>query len=119
MKKSRRTSTSILNPVTLAVAGIALLVIAIAFVLYDSGDSEPNASSNNPSSNIPYPEVPRVSLTEAKAHYDADTAIFVDVRSVQEYETAHIPGALALPLAELQTNHQELPADALIFLYCT
>lgn len=129
MKKARRSSKPILTPVTLAVAGIALLVVAIGIVMLNSGESEPDTSSSNQASNelsagnnapgIPYPDVPRVSLADAKAQYDADSAIFVDVRSSQEYAAAHIPEAISLPLVELEARHQELPADALIFLYCT
>lgn len=128
-KTFRRFSMPDVSPVTLAFMGLALLVLAIGIVALDSGGSEPEASSSSQSSNsipdvhddqeIPYPEVPRISLADAKAQYDANTAVFVDVRSSDEYEAAHIPGAISLPLAELQARYQELPADALIFLYCT
>ncbi len=117
------------SPVTLAFIGLVLLGLAIGIVALDSGGSKHEASSSSQSSSsipdvhddqeIPYPEVPRVSLVDAKAQYDANTAIFVDVRSTDEYETSRIPGAVSLPLDELQANYQELPTDALIFLYCT
>lgn len=129
MKKSQRSPVPGLSPVTLAFAGLAVLVLAIGLVVLDPGESEPEVSSSNPSNNaisdvhddegIPYPEVPRISLGDAKAQYDANTAIFVDVRSPDEYAAARIPGAISLPLAELQADYQELPTDALIFLYCT
>lgn len=125
MKKSQRSTASRLGPIILAFAGVVVLALAIGIVVLDSDDSEPGSSSNNTASNvqdeqgIPYPEVPRVSVADAKSRYDADTAIFVDVRSADEYDSAHIPGAVSLPLAELQARYQELPSDALIFLYCT
>lgn len=68
---------------------------------------------------VPYPEVPRIPLAEAKARYDAGTALFVDVRSQGEYETAHIRNAISLPLANLDARYQELPRDAEIITYCT
>lgn len=68
---------------------------------------------------IPYPDVPRIVLTDAKAAYDAKQVIIVDVRGQDAYATAHIPGALSVPLAELETRAQELPRDAAIITYCT
>lgn len=129
MKKRRTSLKSPLGPIILAFAGLGVLVLAIGIVVLDSGDSEPEGNSSNQPSNaisdvhddadIPYPEVPRISLADAKAQYDANSAVFVDVRSAEQYEAAHIPGAVSLPLAEVQARHYELAADALIFLYCT
>jgi sulfur-carrier protein adenylyltransferase/sulfurtransferase len=42
----------------------------------------------------------------------------VDVRTPQEYENGHIPGAVLLPLSELETRVAELPAGGEIFFYC-
>ncbi|MGE5618446.1 MAG: rhodanese-like domain-containing protein, partial [Sphingomonadaceae bacterium] len=39
-------------------------------------------------------EVPRTPLNQAKRKYDEGSALFVDVRSPQEYEASHIPGAI-------------------------
>ena len=66
-------------------------------------------------------EVPRVSLEDAYAAYNADTAIFVDVRSKQAYEAGHIPGALSIQLGEFETNPTKLklPKDEWIITYCT
>lgn len=32
---------------------------------------------------------------------------------------AHVPGAIALPLTELETGHGQLPQNAEIITYCT
>jgi len=66
---------------------------------------------------IPYPEVPRISVAEAKARYDAGAALFVDVRGQEEYDTTHISNAVLLPLADLEARYQELPQDAQIITY--
>lgn len=42
----------------------------------------------------------------------------IDVRPVEEYEAAHIPGAISVPLAELVERLPELPRDAEIVAYC-
>lgn len=68
---------------------------------------------------IPYPDVPRISVEEAKGRYDAGKAYFVDVRDEESYAATHIDNALSLPLTELETRYQELPKDAEIITYCT
>jgi len=67
----------------------------------------------------PYLEVPRVTLEEAKTAFDSGEAIFVDVRSAASYETSHIPGALSIPLGELESRINELDPHQWIITYCT
>jgi len=64
-------------------------------------------------------QVPRVDVDTAKQAYDDGTAVFVDVRSESQYEQSHIPGALNIPLAVLETRYTELDAHAWIITYCT
>jgi len=45
-------------------------------------------------------------------------AVVIDVRPVEEYRTAHLPRAVSLPLAELETRIAELPPDREIVAYC-
>jgi len=42
----------------------------------------------------------------------------LDVRPVEEYNAAHIPGALSIPLKELKLHLSELPRDQEIVAYC-
>ena len=42
----------------------------------------------------------------------------LDVRPVEEYKAGHIPGALSLPLKELELRLSELPRDQKIVAYC-
>ncbi len=42
----------------------------------------------------------------------------VDVRPVEEYRAGHIPGALSMPLRELEQRLAELPTDREIVAYC-
>jgi rhodanese-related sulfurtransferase len=44
--------------------------------------------------------------------------VAIDVRPIEEYKTAHIPGALALPLQELKRRLSELPHNKEIVAYC-
>ena len=110
-------------PLVLAIGGVILLVLVAALLIFNSTSPAPTASSlpedSHDAQGIPYPEVPRISLAEAKARYNARTALFVDVRSQGEYDTAHIPNAKSLPLADLQTRYRELPTNQEILTYCT
>lgn len=44
--------------------------------------------------------------------------VVIDVRPIEEYKTAHIPGALALPLDELKRRLSKLPRNQEIVAYC-
>jgi len=44
--------------------------------------------------------------------------IILDVRPSTEYQQGHIPGAISLPLSELEVRLWELPKDAEIVAYC-
>lgn len=68
---------------------------------------------------IPYADVRRISVEEARALYDAGQALFVDVRDAESYAAARIPASLHLPLSELEAGIPPLPRDAEIITYCT
>ena len=42
----------------------------------------------------------------------------IDVRQPQEYAVAHIPGAMLLPLMELEAQLFDLPDDRALVFYC-
>jgi 3-mercaptopyruvate sulfurtransferase SseA len=64
-------------------------------------------------------DAPRISLEEAKAAFDGGAAVFMDVRSEAAYADGHIPGALSIPLAELESRLDELDPGQWIITYCT
>jgi 3-mercaptopyruvate sulfurtransferase SseA len=68
---------------------------------------------------LPYPEVPRVSVGEAKALLDANGAIFLDVRGPAEYGLGHIPGAVLMPLPDVERRAAEVPKASPVIAYCT
>lgn len=68
-------------------------------------------------------EVPFVSITagEAKAVMDdTEGYVILDVRTQEEYEQGHIPGAMVIPHTEVAARAEtELPDKAqVILLYC-
>jgi hypothetical protein len=65
-------------------------------------------------------QVPRITPQELKEKLDAnEDVIVVDTRSRKEYDSVHIPGALSIPLSEIEERHGELPQEGEIVLYCT
>jgi rhodanese-related sulfurtransferase/DNA-binding HxlR family transcriptional regulator len=44
--------------------------------------------------------------------------VVLDVRPVEEYAAAHIPGAVSVPVGELAARLAELPADVEVVAYC-
>lgn len=98
------------------VAGVAWIVAALAACAPST--AQPQAGPASPSGAAPQ-EVQRATLEESKAALDNNAAVFLDVRGVSAYATSHIPGALSIPLAELETRIAELDPDQWIITYCT
>src|SRR2546425_10279320 len=44
--------------------------------------------------------------------------VIVDVRPIEEYRAGHLPGAVSIPLEELEQRLRELPRDRQIVAYC-
>ncbi|HEV2036865.1 MAG TPA: metalloregulator ArsR/SmtB family transcription factor [Candidatus Dormibacteraeota bacterium] len=60
-----------------------------------------------------------VSREELLARLEAGEAlVVVDVRPVEEYRTAHLPGAVSIPLDQLELRLRELPRESQIVAYC-
>jgi len=82
-------------------------LVAIAFYVLN----QPGTSSLN---------IKEVSVSEAKALIDSG-AIVVDVRGPEAYGGRHVPGALSIPLAQLQAGVPASLSDAKdkpIVVYC-
>jgi len=80
--------------------------------------SAPQAAPTAPAE-LPYPEIVRVSLGDAKAAYDLKQAVYLDVRDADSFANSHIPGAVSIPLNDLETRLKELDSQAWILTYCT
>ena len=64
------------------------------------------------------PEVPEVLAEDAFARSASGEAVIVDVRESDEWEAGHIPGALHIPLAELEARWPELRATDSVIAVC-
>jgi len=66
-------------------------------------------------------EITSLTAGEVKAVLDRDKAgqyLLVDVRQPEEYESGHIPGAIHIPLGELEARQAELDRNKKIITYC-
>jgi rhodanese-related sulfurtransferase len=79
-----------------------------------------NAAKPSPK---PKAEALFTTLTDAKACYDAGSAIFIDGRHPDDYAAEHIPGAISLYSEELDKLYDQVlgsvPKDRLIITYCS
>lgn len=115
MPEKRRPSSL---PLFLVAVGLLLILGAGGYYLY-SFLNPPQTIYTYPQGEASYPDVARVSLADAKAAYDTHGAVFVDVRDAESYAQSHIPGALSIPLSELETRRSELNSSDWIITYCT
>ncbi|MBI2834911.1 MAG: rhodanese-like domain-containing protein [Acidobacteria bacterium] len=68
----------------------------------------------------PTASVPRVSLEELKKLIAADDVLIVDVRGDETYREGHIPGAISIPLADVEKRAGELrKTPKKIVTYCS
>ena len=108
-------------PLLLIGIGLGLLLV-VGFAFLQQNRARP--ASQVPSTPAPveeqtYPEIPRVSLADAREAYDQGSAVFIDVRSPQSYAASHIKGALSIPADKLGEYLAELDQKAWIIPYCT
>ncbi len=68
---------------------------------------------------IPYPEIKRISVGDAKAAFELKSAVFIDVRGDPYYSESHIPGAISMTNEEMSSRMGELDKNAWIIPYCT
>jgi hypothetical protein len=107
------------RPILLIAIGAILIVIATAVLLLNPPDQTATLPGTNLPSESVFPEIPRVSLADAKKAHDSGTAIFVDARPAASYALGHIPGALSFPADDLPKRLGELSKSNWIITYCT
>ena len=59
-----------------------------------------------------------ITLSELLPRMETGEVLLLDVRPKEEYEEAHIPGAVSIPIEELEEKLSSLPANCEIVAYC-
>lgn len=63
-------------------------------------------------------DIPRVSVQDAKALYDAGNVKIIDVRVTTDYNTEHIKGAINIPQNDAGKRLAEIPKSGNVIVYC-
>ena len=63
------------------------------------------------------PQAPEVGFDELATALEGG-AFLLDVRMPEEYEEAHVPGAVLIPLPELSRRAREVPQDRTVYVIC-
>lgn len=59
-----------------------------------------------------------VTLSELRDRMEKGEVLLLDIRPKEEYEKAHIPGAVSMPIEELRENLSTLPTNCDVVAYC-
>lgn len=76
-----------------------------------------NATAAPPAQSLE--SVPRISQADFSKRMGRGEIIVIDVRDAGDYATAHIPGAMHIPLSFIQGELPYLPRGKPIVTYCT
>ncbi len=109
------------GPLYLIIAGIMLVTGVLIWQAISLTQTQTATGSNTSTlnSSLPYPEIERISVANARKALDDNKAVFVDVRDEGSFSTGHIPDAVNIYLLDFESRYSELPKDAWIILYCT
>lgn len=108
-----------IGPLIMISVGLVVLVGSLVLGLRPPGPSPTPTPLSGHSAEDTFPDIPRVSLADAKAAFESQTAVFVDVRDSDSYAASHISRALSIPLADLENRAGELNRSDWIITYCT
>jgi DNA-binding transcriptional ArsR family regulator/rhodanese-related sulfurtransferase len=63
-------------------------------------------------------EFERITAEELRARLRTGDAVLIDARPAEEYHAGHLPGALSIPVSEVERLLTHLPDDKQIVAYC-
>ena len=61
----------------------------------------------------------RISIADFRSAYDSKEITVIDVRPIEAFVAAHVPGALHIPLSRVEGEIPYLPKGKPIVTYCT
>lgn len=90
-------------------------MLVVAWALVACGLAAPRAAAQD----MDLDKAPRITVAELKQLRAQNRVVVVDVRDAASFKAAHIPGALSIPLDEIQGKVAELKAQKkVIVAYC-
>jgi hypothetical protein len=110
-------------PLILVALGVVLILGSILWIMGAAQTAPQTAapifSSPALTPRIPYPNIQRISLADAKAAFELKQAVFIDTRGEPYYSAGHIPGSISMTEEEARSRMGELDRNAWIITYCT
>lgn len=109
----------------------SVLLLFAAFALSCAGPTNSNVAVKNSANartvSKPTPVVhqddghdaPRISLADAKRHFDEKTAVFIDTHPANQFELEHIPGAINIQPNTIRQNLDKVPKGKRMIVYCS
>ena len=64
------------------------------------------------------PTLRQISSFDALALWKNGQGVWIDVRTREEYRQGHVPGAVSIPLEELEERRKEIPQTTTVLLVC-
>jgi 3-mercaptopyruvate sulfurtransferase SseA len=104
------------RPIALLLIGFLLMAGAVVLFLSDLGVDRAAAPAGD---TIPFPEIARTSLADAREAYETGSVVFLDVRTAGEYAQSRIPGSTNIPMDELPDRLGELNPEDRFLTVCT
>ena len=64
-------------------------------------------------------DVARIAAEDLREKHKANAVLVIDVRDATSFAQGHIPGALHIPMASVESNLDRIPKGREIVTYCT
>ncbi|WP_135609925.1 rhodanese-like domain-containing protein [Methanococcoides sp. AM1] len=94
---------------------LVLAILVVSVVILGCADPGMSDQVDGDNATAGYTDV---SVQEAKEMIDSGDVFLLDVRTVNEFETEHIEGAVNIDVNELGSRLDEVPQDETILVYC-
>jgi rhodanese-related sulfurtransferase len=112
------------------ILGVSLLIAFIFNYYHSAGialvgqwDTDQGVVTARAKNDIVIEGIEIENVDQARKLYDSGKYIFVDARSVEDYEAGHISGAVSLPVGQFEENIaaflERHPPEASIITYCS
>lgn len=95
------------------IAGSVLAAALFLFAIWHATQRKPEQAS------AIVPAASRIEPDDLYAHFQKHDVTIIDVRDAEAFAASHIPGALNIPLARVDSEVSSLPKGKPIVAYCT
>lgn len=103
---------------------VALAALMVASLAQAQMKVNPSAKPSSPfvvsgaQTKAPGEQFPRISMDDAVKLHKEGKAVFIDVRSNEQFTKGHIKGALNIPGSQIVGRFKEVPPGKTVITYC-